>query len=1237
MMTVPTNPIVEMLIGDSWEDITGRCRLSSASSGGGIEITRGVPNEGTVAEPTAVSLTLNNIDGEFSPNNPNGSYFGLLGRNQPIRIGVDRQIDTFNRTEANQVGWMPDRVLDDITIPGDKWHVTGNPSTINVNGSGLVFNALGSGMRFASFGEYGDCDIRARMKVSSRDTEMGIMARVARTDMAPPAGLDPTFESGIQGWSASSGTLVQDTSIKHNGAASIKMTVTGAPATASIGAIAAPSTMYGGLITPAGNYRLRYWVRCSISTTVRQQISFYDEDGTTFRGSVSQDVAIVANTWTMCELIAAAVQDAGYIRPLSIIQGSPAAGTQLWLDDVEVIDLTQLRWYTANFVPGATDQVKFGKVSPGLSRSVSTDWNQQLLVDTYYWMRVQMTGQRMRMKMWKDGDDEPTDWYWRYFDDVTVSEIPIPQIGEIGLFAGSGTGNVTFDSFQVDIWRAHAEIAELPQRWDLSREDRWVPVQARGILRRLGQGRKALQSALSLHLNSYTADSKGWWSLESDTGDSAGNNIEKGTAGKVSGLTFSAPELTGTALLPGASGYASFDTDTASFTANTIPHSVVGGKETFLWFMRIPSLPASEVTVATLTNGGTIRTWKINITSLGRLRVIGTDRGGTVLVDQTSIMWNENTDLPTGCWIACTLYLLQNGGNIEWALNHHRPGSDTFWTNSGVVAGTVGAYTGIWFKSSSVLTAAGSLQVTQVMHYAGDLPFVTYDFSKAALAYLGETAADRYIRLCANAGVQATTMGYTGTSTPMGYQLPGKLLDLLDECAQAESTIITESRDDFELCMTTRTSTWNRFVHSMDIDEGHLSEPLDPNQDDQQTRNDVTISRENGGFRRSVQIEGPLNTNLPEDDPDGIGTYEEQTSINFAYDYQCQSLADWKRSKGTQKEPRYPSMRADLTATAYRDDPALAAAVLSIDSCDVIEITNPEADYAPREQMVSGYAESIDQFDWDLTFTALPAAVNRVGVVGYTFRVGSESNYTSADFVAGTDTKLLSTLTGSGSAWVDLTVSEASMGFEIEASGVRLWVEAVGEVLNSNPGFETGTTTGWAATSGNVTIARERYSPKRGTYCCRITAAAAGTDGIVQDSAFSSDVAPALDYLVSGWIKTEAAATDLRLVVDWYQSNNSTLISTSSPTAITTLANTWTWFSAVVTSPALAQWARLRARNVFAGATRMWVDDLRIMPVSSYASDPQTLTVRQAPTNDIIKTIPAGSQILLARPQRVAW
>jgi len=51
-----------------------------------IQVTRGRSDETTQPQPQSAALTLNNRDGRFSPRNAAGFWYGLIGRNTPIRI-----------------------------------------------------------------------------------------------------------------------------------------------------------------------------------------------------------------------------------------------------------------------------------------------------------------------------------------------------------------------------------------------------------------------------------------------------------------------------------------------------------------------------------------------------------------------------------------------------------------------------------------------------------------------------------------------------------------------------------------------------------------------------------------------------------------------------------------------------------------------------------------------------------------------------------------------------------------------------------------------------------------------------------------------------------------------------------------------------------------------------------------------------------------------------------------------
>jgi hypothetical protein len=77
-------PKVELNLGGTWTDVTSYVRYSDR-----ISITRGQQNEGSSSlDNSTCSLTLSNSDGRFSPRNPTSPYYGLIGRNTPLRVSL---------------------------------------------------------------------------------------------------------------------------------------------------------------------------------------------------------------------------------------------------------------------------------------------------------------------------------------------------------------------------------------------------------------------------------------------------------------------------------------------------------------------------------------------------------------------------------------------------------------------------------------------------------------------------------------------------------------------------------------------------------------------------------------------------------------------------------------------------------------------------------------------------------------------------------------------------------------------------------------------------------------------------------------------------------------------------------------------------------------------------------------------------------------------------------------------
>jgi hypothetical protein len=83
-VSVSPSPRVEMFLNSAWTDITPYVYYRDM-----IEITRGQSGEGAQTETSSCRMTLNNRDGRFSPRNPEGAYYGQLGRNTPIRVSID--------------------------------------------------------------------------------------------------------------------------------------------------------------------------------------------------------------------------------------------------------------------------------------------------------------------------------------------------------------------------------------------------------------------------------------------------------------------------------------------------------------------------------------------------------------------------------------------------------------------------------------------------------------------------------------------------------------------------------------------------------------------------------------------------------------------------------------------------------------------------------------------------------------------------------------------------------------------------------------------------------------------------------------------------------------------------------------------------------------------------------------------------------------------------------------------
>lgn len=100
-MSFPTHMrdiVTELFLGGEWVDVSGDVMHDN-----GIEVTRGRSAEASSSEPAEAHLTLANRDGRYSMRNPLSPYYGLLGRNTPLRLSIRHTTDTAGTTVSN--GW----------------------------------------------------------------------------------------------------------------------------------------------------------------------------------------------------------------------------------------------------------------------------------------------------------------------------------------------------------------------------------------------------------------------------------------------------------------------------------------------------------------------------------------------------------------------------------------------------------------------------------------------------------------------------------------------------------------------------------------------------------------------------------------------------------------------------------------------------------------------------------------------------------------------------------------------------------------------------------------------------------------------------------------------------------------------------------------------------------------------------------------------------------------------------
>lgn len=128
MLAFGADPSADPRTSFSWTDIT-RYVLQRDR----IRIRRGRSDEqASQTQPSQCTLTFRNVAGRFSPRNPNGPYYGAIGKNTPLRVDVDPGTGPATRFVGFISEWPP------------RWDVTDRNSSVTVTANG-VLRRIGQG------------------------------------------------------------------------------------------------------------------------------------------------------------------------------------------------------------------------------------------------------------------------------------------------------------------------------------------------------------------------------------------------------------------------------------------------------------------------------------------------------------------------------------------------------------------------------------------------------------------------------------------------------------------------------------------------------------------------------------------------------------------------------------------------------------------------------------------------------------------------------------------------------------------------------------------------------------------------------------------------------------------------------------------------------------------------------------------------------------------------------------
>ncbi len=609
------------------------------------------------------------------------------------------------------------------------------------------------------------------------------------------------------------------------------------------------------------------------------------------------------------------------------------------------------------------------------------------------------------------------------------------------------------------------EIASWPRGRDQTGKDLFVPVEASGIMRRLGTGSPVLDSTLRKAIPNTVTGLVAYWPLED------GDRAEVSVSGLSGGLPmrFGAPAPAFGQSSGVFDGAASLPTLNGSKPRGSVRPYPSTGSVCVRMLLAMPAGGSTDgAVILRILTGGTAAQWDLVYGTGGLLSLSIYDSGGTLITSTTPTAYTLD-----GRPVMVQVDLTQSGSDVAWTFSTIEPGKNIGGFTSGTLAGRT-----VTVARAVQLNPSGALTDTVVGHVMVAKTVTSlFSLGPSLSGYARETAGRRVERLCSEQGITFVPWGDLDDTVQMGPQPVATLLDALRECEAADYGVLFEPRDVVGIAYrpgSSISSPGTRVILNGGGGlGGDLIELVDQD-DDQLTRNDVSVTRRGGTTSRQVDTTSTLSVLAP---PAGVGRYDTGSTQNLYADSQVDDAASWGLNLGTVDEPRYPGVGVSLARDALVTDSVTTAAVLDAELGDGLDITSPPTGHGTQtlRQLVIGETLVLEHADLRARFVCQPARPWDVAVFDYEHPDEPSRYDTAGTTVNGAHTavttSLAVTVVGSGWGIADgaYDVRVASTGEEMRVTNVT--GTAPSQTLTVTRGVN-GTTAGALVGGEDVRLAR---------------------------------------------------------------------------------------------------------------------------------------------------------------------